>query len=150
MGSGYLSLLAPIMAVAFASFVIYDSERLKASRFALGIILLAAVISPLGAAIKGFANMDFVYTGEDYSSSAVEKTLEEAFCDGISRAVCEKFSINTENVSVISEGFDDETMKAELIFLYLSGSAVTADYGSIEDYVNSLGLGKCILEVYFG
>ena len=47
MGSGYIYVVACLASVALASFVIYDEERMKLSRFALGIILLAALVKPL-------------------------------------------------------------------------------------------------------
>ena len=150
MGSGYIYVVASLASVAFASFVIYDEERMKLSRFALGIILLAALTKPLGSLVDGLANMEFTYTGEGFSSSLVEKTTEEAFSLGLSRAIASEFSLKEGDISVTPRGFDSENLVAKELVVTLSGRAALADYGRIEDYVNSLGLGKCILEVRIG
>jgi len=146
----YLGIIGPVMAVAFASFVIYDEERLRASRFALGIILLASVLLPISSAVKGVLAADFGYSEEGVDSSFVEKTVEEAFAEGVARAVCEEFSLKPSEVSVEALGFDSERMTAETIRLTLSGRAASANYAAIEDFINGSGLGKCVLEVRFG
>ena len=150
MENGYLYVLAVMAAVAFASFAAYDEERARQSRFALGIILLAALTAPIPSFARGLQCLDFSYTGEDYSSSAVEKTCEEAFVLGISQGICQKFDIRAEDLSVETVGFDAERVIAEELLVTLSGRAAVKNLTQIEEYVNELGVGKCILEVRVG
>lgn len=150
MTGGYLYVIAVMAAVAFASFASYDEERARQSRFALGIILLASLVSPLVSVVRGIGSIDFTYTGEDYSAISVEKTVEEAFVCGISLAIGEKFGIKEEDLSVEALGFDSERVRAESLLVTLSGRAAVKNYREIESYVESLGVGKCILEVQFG
>ena len=150
MEGGYLYVIAVMAAVAFASFASYDEERARQSRFALGIILLASLTAPLVSIVRGLDNIDFNYTGEDYSATVVEKTLEEAFVDGISRGIRERFDIRSEDLSVEALGFDADGLKATTVLVTLSGRAAVKNFGEIESYVNGLGVGKCILEVRLG
>lgn len=150
MENTYLYLTLSLAAVAFSSFVMYDEERMKSSRFALGIISLAALLIPLVSLVRGTLNVEFSYTDTTYPSSAVTKTLEAAFADGISDALEDEFSINDEDIEVRIFGFDEEKMTADEISVTLSGRAAAKDLGRIEDYVTELGLGKCVLEVRIG
>ena len=150
MSGGYACIIVSLTALALASFVIYDEERLKSARFTLGIVTLAAVLTPLIFAIKGIENIDFSYTDTDYSTEIVTQTLKEAFENGIAEAVESKFSVESGDVLVVAEGFDEEKMRAERIILTLSGRAVLKNVGAIESYVTELGLGKCTAEVKIG
>jgi len=150
MENTYLFVIISLASVAFASFVSYDADRVREIRFALGIILLASLSVPLASAVKGFSDVDFSYTGEGVSSNLVEKTVEEAFCEGIAEAVIEEFSVKRGEISVTARGFDSEKMRAETLCVTLSGRAAFGDIGAIEDFVSGLGLGECILEVNFG
>ena len=150
MENGYLYVFVCFSAVAFASFVIYDSERLNQARFALGIILLSALCVPLGSLVGTLRNMEFDYTGGDYSSDLVEKTLEEAYCEGILRSLCTQFSVAEENVTVEAEGFDPEKMKAETVRVTLSGRGALVNLSALREHVEGLGVKKCITEVRIG
>ncbi len=150
MGSGYACIIVSLTALAFASFVIYDEERLKNARFTLGIVVLAAVLTPLISAVKGIESIDFSYTDADYSTEIVTETLKEAFESGIAKAIENEFSVASGEVSVTAEGFDEERMRAERINITLSGKSVLKNVGAIESYVTELGLGKCIAEVKIG
>lgn len=150
MENSYLYTVLALASVAFASFVIYDAQRLREARFTLGIILLASLILPISSAVKGFSELDFDTGGDYATSSLANETVEEAFCRGIAEAVCGEFSFKTSDVSVKAVGFDAEGMRAEKIILTLSGKAALGDIGAAEDFVSELGFGKCTAEVYFG
>ena len=147
MESVYLYFTAIIAAVALASLSLCDEQQTRGFRFALGVILTAALFNPAVLAIKGLANLDFTYTGEDFESVSLEKTLEQAFCDGIANGIAEEFSIKKENVSVVPRGFDREKMSAEEIVVTLYGTAAAKDTLAVERFVTELGVGKCVLEV---
>lgn len=150
MQNGYLYITVSLMAVALSSFVMYDEERMKASRFALGIISLSALVMPLISAVKGIESIKFSYTDNIYSSTALQETLETAFADGISNAIEDEFLIRDKDVDVRVVGFDEKEMRAEQIFVTLSGRAVAKDIRAVEKFVTELDLGKCVLEVHFG
>lgn len=151
MENPYLCVVMSLFAVAFASFVTYDGSARRESRLALGIILLASLVLPLGNVIKGLSDIDFTYTHEGVSTPpVVEKRLEEAFCDGISLALTNEFSLSSEDVSVTAEGFDSEQMKAQTVFVTVYGRAALGDIRAMESFISGLGLGECVLEVDFG
>ena len=150
MGNAYVFITVSMSAVALASFASYDGDARKSSRLALGIILLASLISPVISAVRGLASIDFSDTGSYVESSAVEKTLEEAFCDGIAGCIAEEFSLKRDSVSVKAIGFNSETMRADVLTVTLSGVAATKDLVAIESFANGLEAGKCVLEVRVG
>ena len=150
MENGYLYVVLSLASVALASFVTYDSERLRESRFALAVILFASLSLPLVSAVKGISDIDFDYSYEIGPSSAVTEAVEDAFSLGIAQAVRDEFSIKKDDISVTVGGFDSEKMRAVSIFVTLSGRAAFMDLGAIEDFVDGLGLGKCVLEVSLG
>ena len=150
MGEVCVYVTVSVASVALASFFTYDGESRKASRLALGIILLASLVSPIASAVRGLASIDFSDTGAYVESSAVEKTLEEAFCEGVAVCIAEEFSLKADTVSVKAHAFNSETMRADELTVTLSGSSATKDLKAVENFVNGLGLGKCILEVRLG
>ena len=150
MGEVCVYVTVSVASVALASFFTYDGESRKASRLALGIILLASLVSPIASAVRGLASIDFSDTGAYVESSAVEKTLEEAFCEGVAVCIAEEFSLKGDTVRVKARAFNSETMRADELTVTLSGSSATKDLKAVESFVNGLGLGKCILEVRLG
>ena len=103
MENPYIYVVVALGAVALASFAIYDSERLRESRTALGIILLASLILPISSVVSGISELDFGYKLEYDGEKIVEGRLEEAFCLGIAEAVREEFSIKKDNISCTAD-----------------------------------------------
>jgi hypothetical protein len=68
----------------------------------------------------------------------------------VASAVSSEFSLKKADISVRLFGFDSENMRAEKIEIILSGSALTADYRSIESFVNKMEIGECRVEISFG
>lgn len=150
MENPYVYVIVALASVAFASFAVYDADKLREARMALGVILLASLVLPLCSALKGISALDFNYEIEYGSSELVDTALEEAFCQGIAEAVREEFSIKKEEILVTARGFDSENMRAEELFVTLSGRAVVKDIRAVSDFVSGLGVGKCTVEVQFG
>lgn len=122
-------------------------------RLAIGIVTLYIIISPLAEGLSDF-NLDrFIDSLQGESVQVApghEGVIEDAFSDGVARAVAERFSLDRENIRVSLRNFDIENMRAEKIRLTLSGSAALADYKAVEKYVNSLDLGECDVEIEIG
>ena len=117
-------------------------------RVALGIICIYTVVYPLGTAV----NFDFdgVFDIPEINvDSGVDGIIEDAFAEGIARAVADEFSLKTKDISVRLFGFDSERMSAERIEIILSGGAVGADYRAIEDYIRKMEIGECVVEISF-
>ena len=80
----------------------------------------------------------------------VDAVAEEAFAEGIARAVASKFSLPEEDIRVTVQGFDFSSMSAERIRIFLSGRAALADYKQIEKYINEQQMGECECEIEIG
>lgn len=144
----FYSLMITALLVSVFSFVSYkDGER--ASRFAFGVIMTAAVLIPL---IRIIPSVDFHGVIEEIKAEAsgnpiYSERCEEAIENGIKKAVCEEFSFSEGSVAASLSGFDFENMRAEKINITLRGKAVFADLEKIEKYVAGLGLGDCEVSV---
>ena len=144
----FYSLMLVALLVSVLSFISYK-EGEGASRFALGVIMTAAVLLPL---LKIIPSVDFDRIIEEIKQEAsgvpiYSERCEEAIEEGIARAVCEEFSLSDGSAAVSLSGFDFENMRAEKIKLTLSGRAVFADLEKIEKFVLGLGLGDCEVSV---
>ena len=150
MENAYIYFTALIAAVALTSLSLCGSQEMRGFRFALGVILSAALFDPTVSAVKELANIDLTYTGEDFQSVFLEKTLESAVCDGIRDSIAGEFSIKKENVEVELFGFDAEKITAEGITVTLIGTAAAKDIVAVEKFVSEIGLGDCRAEVRLG
>lgn len=133
--------------LSVARIVGYKSGNME--RLALGIICAYVILSPL----RGFSadRLDSLLTPPDISiENGAEAVLEDAVAEGVASAVSAEFSLKKADISVRLFGFDSENMKAEKIEIILSGSALTADYRSIESFVNKMEIGECRVEISFG
>lgn len=140
-------ILAIVAAAALATFVSYKSELASSERCAAAIIIAATAIIPIGKLISSISVApprveDFIGDGLEY-----EKVGEEAFSDGLSLLIAEKYGLDREGVRVAVVDFSFEQMRAKRITVILSGKAVIADAPSIESYISSLGIGECIVEI---
>ena len=117
-------------------------------RLALGIICLYVIASPLRSV--GQMNFDSVLdTPSIEVENGADEVLREAMSRGIASAVSDEFDIDEKDISVRLFGFSAETMTSSKIEVILSGSAVSADYRSIESFVNKMKVGECTVEISF-
>ena len=122
-------------------------------KIAVGLITLSVIITPLADCLSDFNIEEWLNSikaevgdvGTEYG-----EVLEEAFAEGIVRAVADKFSLDKENIRVSLTGFDAERLWAQRIRITLSGRAALADYKAVENYVNTLEMGKCDVEIEIG
>ena len=150
MENAYLYFTVAVAAVSLSSLALYDPASARDYRFALGVILTAALVSPAVSCVKSLSSLEFDYTGGDFESVSLSKTLEEAISDGVRDSIAEEFSVAKGSVEVEILGFNAEKMSAEGIRVTLVGTAVTTDIVAVEKFVSELGLGECSTEVRLG
>ena len=123
------------------------------SRLAVAIITVYVIVAPAASAIK---NADF---GELFEKIEVENTdygeeygkiCKDALEKGICAAVSKEFSLDEGNVKALAYGFNAEKMSAESIKVILSGRAAMFDCRLIEEYLNKLNIGRCVVEIEIG
>lgn len=137
--------------VGISSLVSYREKGDRATRFALGIVLIYITLSPIPTLfenLKESISFDIPFDGE-YDES-YKTVAREAFEQGVAEAVSDRFSINKSNITVIAEGFDFETMRARKIRIVLSGAAAFSDYTAVENYINEFDIGECEAEIEIG
>ena len=138
--------------ICVSGFVAYKGARDVSVRFALGVILIYTVLSPITEWLSGESGepaFELEFDEGDFSADYIEVT-KDAFCLGIERAVCEEYGLNGEGVAVSVVGFDFGNMRAEKIRVILSGAAALADRKSIERYVDAMGRGVCEVGIEIG
>jgi hypothetical protein len=152
MSTYFVSVFAISVCVGVLELISYNRNS-AAERAALGIIFLYVVLSPLADAAWNFELGDLSadkIIGETEADVEYEAAAEEAFSEGIRRAVADKFSLPRESITVRIYGFEFSKMRCERIFLLLCGRAAFADNKAVEKYVNEMGLGECDVEIEIG
>lgn len=138
--------------VSLASHFLSGMDAARYGRLGLSVVLLWAVIAPLSSLLSSLPAWPQLpeppAAGEE--SPLYEARAEAAFCEGIAAAVCEKFSLKEEEISVRAEDFNLTAMKAQRIYIILKGQSVFADSFAIATFVESEGLGDCEVGIEFG
>lgn len=122
----------------------------KAEKIALGIIVLGVVISlPIDSGFDldgwlGSADTEMP-PGSEYG-----QVIEEAYAEGIARAVADRFSLQREDIYLRIDGFNVEDMSADRVRIVLSGRAIIADPDGIKNYVSEIIKGECSVEIKLG
>ena len=145
------SVFAICLVGGIALLLCYGPDR--GESLAVGIITLSVILTPLvreAAELDPEDWLDSVRGEVSEVSPEYIPVLEQAFSDGIKRAVAEKFSFNEDNVRISLVGFDAEKMRAERIRIVLRGSAALSDYRAVEKYINGLDLGECNVQIEIG
>ena len=150
--TGYLAgLIAVSSLVGICSYLSFG-EGDGFMRTATSLILVYVVISPFLTLVNESEELrPYDFKIEDFESTLDDtqfgKNAEEAFADGVRRAVSEHFMLSENNVRVVLIEFDSNNMRAEKIKILLSGKAVLADSRAIASYVYESGLGECEVEL---
>ena len=126
-----------------------DGERGRTVRFALGVIMIIASISPIKAVIEGIYEINisgitenFLQKEEEYESIFQEELAsfeEENLKSGIRKLLNEKFNIEPSEcyVEVMFEEKNGER-RLKRVFITLYSSAIWSDTGAIEAYFGEL------------
>ena len=136
-------------AISVISYLSYSRTSDKALRGVMAILLLYVLILPISTLSSEIFNLDISsYPSVDsIGENLTAEGAEEAFSDGIRSLVVERYNIAEKNVSVKLYGFDFYNMRAERVSVFLSGAGVLIDSRGLEEYLNSLGLGECEVEL---
>ncbi len=131
--------------------LLFISEDMRYGRiieWGAGLIFASVVISPLVSLIYNF---DFTPPAafEPDGWGYIEYT-EDAFCDGVLNALCDKYGIETHQAKIKTEGFDFNTMSCKKITVTLSGGAVIKDSGAIKRYLEQNLCIECEVRLEFG
>lgn len=152
----YLGFLISASAVvALGTLTAHTGRSHGAVKLALGVMLLSASVVPLISIVTDAVDdasiiFDEQITGDGFSDTIYEKTAEDAFSDGIKKLVVSEFSVNSSEVEVCVFDFKVDEMRAEMVKIILSGSAIYVDQRSLRLRVENLGLGKCEVELEIG
>ena len=73
----------------------------------------------------------------DYDG-ATDSSIELAFENGIAEYIAEEYAVDTSAVLVNVDGFDMASLRAERIYVTLSGEAILLDYKKIEKELTKL------------
>ena len=119
---------------AIGASVSHDGLK-KATRAALGIIILLVLLTPLSSLFSDL--LASVPNLPEYGAGDTDSFAEltgEAFRAGAEKAVEERFSLAEECVSIVIEGFEPSLMRAEYIRARLTD--VGTDYRLIKEYIS--------------
>ena len=137
-------------AVLGALGMISYKENSSLEKAAIAIILLYTVAAPIAHAAQNGGNSlfsDIHIDNIDVSEDGYVGVAQDAFEEGIRRAVSDKYSIREEDVSVRAVDFDFVKMRAGKIKILLTGLGVICDTRGIEKYVDGFGLGECEVNI---
>ena len=120
-------------------------------RSAFLVLVLYTTVTPVAALVSS-GDLSSLLISREYEKIEGEYSLvaEEAFADGVRRAVCDKFSVDEECVRIMIYGFDFANMRADRIKVILSGRAVILDCKKIEKYLDGLDIGDCEVDIEIG
>lgn len=142
----FLGILALSLTLAFGIGV--SHSRLKgAVTVSAGILMISAILLPL-VDIFGKLNINDVTDGlfDDIEyEELTDDTVERAFEMGIAQYITDKYGVPPDSVLVMADGFKLESLRAERIYVTLSGKAALLDYKKIEKEIEesfTLG-GEC-------
>lgn len=143
-----------VIAIAAAASVLSHSKMRKISKCALGLIVICVIMLPLVDIFKdNDLFFDFDYSFDDLENSDMnDEEIERAFEVGIERYIAEKYDVDISLIHVSVDGFDISKMKAERIYVALSGRAMNIDYRRLEDVLreNFTDGGECEVELDVG
>ena len=109
----------------------------KAVSFGAGILIICSIMLPLVDVLRNFDVddvFDKILADVDYDG-ATDDSIELAFESGIAEYIAEKYTVETSSILVNADGFDMATLRAERIYVTLSGEAIRLDYKRIENEI---------------
>lgn len=125
----------------------------KSTEFGAGVLLICIILLPLVDIIKDIdVKIDVGDYLENIETEAADDVLELAFEEGIREYISDEYRLDRELIIVMVDGFDLECMRAERIYITLSGKAALADYKGIEKEVGKefTKSGECEVSVKLG
>ncbi len=148
LGEYFVPLIIISALVGIMSHLSYRGASDRVLRFAVSVLVLYTALFPVLGVVGELSSTDFesifedIRSETDSGSAEYIKVSEEAFKEGICKLLVTKYNIKSENIRIYVFGFDFEKMRAEQVKILLSGKSALADTRRIEEYLNSLSLGK--------
>lgn len=133
----YATALIKSSAVIAAAIEIAHPRAKKITRIAAGMILICVIMLPIVDIIKdnGINFNPSFNSGESDYENMTDEAIEAAFECGIEKYIADKYKIDQSLVTVKADKFDLEAMKAERIYVTLSGKGILHDYRALEDII---------------
>lgn len=131
--------------------LIHGERTEGATRVAFSLILIGFLVAPIGRAVRDLPDqLPPVFEDATDRMPMYERVGQDAFERGVSRAVAERFSLSEQEILVVAEGWDAQTMRASRVRITLTGRSVLADSRAVRDYVERSGLGACEVNIEIG
>lgn len=143
MSEGAVYIIVCSFSISLAASLAHSRYDGKQTRFALGIILICAMLSPLGEIFSSLGSIELPPASGEAVDGIYEEQLELAYAEGIREAVTEKLSLDAELVSVEIEGFCEEELSCSLCRIILRAEAVFSDLGAVRSLALDCGAEKC-------
>ena len=131
-------LLALVLLISLGARWTYDRRFASATGLLYAVLLLWSVAAPLSTVAEEDMTLPDVPTAGD--TAAFETALSEAYGRGVRRALCETFSLEEGEVTVLLVDFCVEDMAATEVSVMLSGRAALADRHRMEAYLEEGGV----------
>lgn len=132
---------------------IAHSSMRDSSKVAVGIVTLLFVASPF---LYLFGKIDKLSItipniSVEMGTEELEKTAEDAFCEGVRLALSDRYGVDKDNFNVFCDGFDSKTLYADRLYVTLGGGGAFLDYRAVKEYLeNNLNVGECRVNVDIG
>ena len=117
------------------------------SAVGVGLIVFAAM--PLGGMITGAMTIPMPdVTVPDISLNEFEKISRDAYIEGVTLALADRYSCPASDFKVSVDGFDGINLTSEIMHVTLSGKAKYVDYRELSQYIESeLKVVKCDVQM---
>ena len=119
--------------------------------FSAGILIICSIMLPLVDILRSFdidRTFDNVLADMNHDG-ATDSSIELAFESGIAEYIAEKYVVETSAILVNVDGFDMAALRAERIYVTLSGEAILLDYKKIEKEICEMftKMGECEVSI---
>ena len=140
------------LAVSLALHLAHEEMR-GVTRIALGLLVILTVAAPVADLARELSEGDLSF-GElpsvEEGDPAYADVARRAFEEGVGRAVADELGISADDVEVGCDGFDFSGIRAERIYVTLSGRGAFGDSRAVKDFVESSFGGRCVVEIEIG
>lgn len=120
-----------------AKLVTYKKGGTGAERFAIALILLCAVATPLVKAAES-PNLLLPEVDTDSLTNGYSEVARSAMEEGVAMALAEKFGLQAENITARVTKMDQQTLKVHNVKITLRGSAALIRVEEIKKYVGEI------------
>ena len=150
----FIGMAALVTFIGVMRLISYREGADPGSRLAFAVLILYVVFIPMADMIKeisrGEISIDSLTPDISDSEDGYARVAEDAFTLGVTRAVCQHFSLEDSEVRVLVEDFDVSAMRAGRIRIFLSGNGIFVSYKDVERFIEENNLGECEAEIEIG